>query len=398
MSLINQMLKDLDQRKAEQGNVQPISGEVRAISTEKEYRPIFLVILLVGTLMAGAGVWVYLSSNKSVSKVIVMHQRKLVKDTQSAPTTVPTPVTVQPILVPFAIRQVLALNSKISTTNTNAPWQTEPHLQSSGIGLHLSSALHYTPNSSVTRTSEDHLEKPLQNEPLAKFSTSAEEYQSQTFNIPSKDKMRPKFTSIAALTPTKTVSTTQQSDNLYRQSVTFLQQGRIAEAQNALYKSLEANTRNLKARQSLLGLLVESQHGEEAKQLLKDGLKLSPEQSNFSMALSRLQVESGDSKAARDTLEAGLSYVGEDADYHAFYAALLQRDEQHVAAIQHYLTALQTNPAMPIWLIGIGISLQAQSKLDDATAAFQRALDTGQLTPQLTQFVESRLRKIKPTQ
>ena len=398
MSLINQMLKDLEQRTVSQGSVQPISGEVRAVSMTKEFRPMPLVILLVVTLIAGAAAWMYLGRNKPAAEVVIMQQAQLVQAAPPASAVVPTLITAQPTPEPAASTQVRALNSNIAATSAVAPWKIEAHRQSSGLDLRLSPALRDVSHLSVARMSEEKPAKLLQSQPRATLLTSVEDAPSQTVDVPSKAKVQSKLTSTAALAPAKMVSITQQSDNLYRQSVTFLQQGRVAEAQDALYKSLEANARNLKARQSLVGLLVESKHDEEANQLLKDGLKLSPEQSGFSMALARLQVESADNKAARDTLELGLSYAGDDADYHAFYAALLQRDEQHDAAIQHYLTALQTNPAMPTWLVGIGISLQVQGKLNDATAAFQRARDTGQLTPQLTQFVESRLRQIKPAQ
>ena len=398
MSLINQMLKDLEQRTVSQGSVQPISGEVRAVSMTKEFRPMPLVILLVVTLIAGAAAWMYLGRNKPAAEVVIMQQAQLVQAAPPASAVVPTLITAQPTPEPVASTQVRALNSNIAATSAVAPWKIEAHRQSSGLDLRLSPALRDVSHLSVARMSEEKPAKLLQSQPRATLLTSVEDAPSQTVDVPSKAKVQSKLTSTAALAPAKMVSITQQSDNLYRQSVTFLQQGRVAEAQDALYKSLEANARNLKARQSLVGLLVESKHDEEANQLLKDGLKLSPEQSGFSMALARLQVESADNKAARDTLELGLSYAGDDADYHAFYAALLQRDEQHDAAIQHYLTALQTNPAMPTWLVGIGISLQVQGKLNDATAAFQRAHDTGQLTPQLTQFVESRLRQIKPAQ
>lgn len=112
-------------------------------------------------------------------------------------------------------------------------------------------------------------------------------------------------------------------------------------------------------------------------------------------ALARLKVDSGDDAGARDILEAGLVYSGQDAEYHAFYASLLQRDSQHDKAIGHYLIALQTSPSMPAWLVGIGISLQAVNKLNDASSAFKRAQDTGQLNPQLSQFVEQRLNQLK---
>jgi MSHA biogenesis protein MshN len=143
-----------------------------------------------------------------------------------------------------------------------------------------------------------------------------------------------------------------------------------------------------------VGLLVDGQDADEASELLKNGLELSPMQSSFSMTLARLQLESGDIKSAREKFEAGLPYAGEEASCHAFYAALLQRDVQHNSAVKHYLIALRAAPATPNWLVGIGISLQALGRLNDATGVYQRARDTAQLTPQLAQFVESRLRQI----
>jgi MSHA biogenesis protein MshN len=208
-------------------------------------------------------------------------------------------------------------------------------------------------------------------------------------------KVAPKAVPASSGAALKSVSASQQSENLYRQSVTLLQQGRVAEAQDALRKSLEANSRNLKARQTLVGLLVEGKHNDEAMALLQDGLKLAPEQSGFSMALARLQIESGDAKGGSETLDRGLQYAGDDADYHAFYAAVMQREERHDVAIAHYLTALKSNPAMPSWLVGIGISLQAQGQNADANEAYQRAKDTGQLTPQLLRFVDQRLQQVK---
>jgi MSHA biogenesis protein MshN len=143
-----------------------------------------------------------------------------------------------------------------------------------------------------------------------------------------------------------------------------------------------------------VGLLVDGQHADEASKSLKNGLVLSPMQSSISMTLARLQLESGDIKSARDNLEAGLPYAGEEASCQAFYAAFLQRDVEHDSAIKHYLIALRAAPSTPNWLVGIGISLQTLGRLNDATTAYPRARDTAQPAPPLGQFVESRLREI----
>ena len=152
---------------------------------------------------------------------------------------------------------------------------------------------------------------------------------------------------------------------------------------------------NVDARQTLVGLLIAGNYLEDASALLREGLNLSPDQSGFSMSLARLQVENGDTQGAMATLERGLPSAGDEPQYHAFHAALLRRAGRHEEAVRSYLVALRSDPAMPIWLVGIGISLQALGKDTDAAEAFRRASDSGLLTPQLAQFVEERLNQLK---
>jgi len=193
----------------------------------------------------------------------------------------------------------------------------------------------------------------------------------------------------------KVMSAQQRSDNFYRQSVAMLQQGRVVEAKEILRQALGENPVNHAARQLLVGLLVEESQQSEAMKLLRDGLRLAPEQTAFSMALARLQIEASDRQGGLATLQEGLQYAGDDAEYHAFMAALLQREDRHEEAVEHYVAALKSNPAMPSWLVGIGISLQAQGKLADASEAFNRAKRSGGLTPDLAQFVDQRIGQIK---
>ena len=193
----------------------------------------------------------------------------------------------------------------------------------------------------------------------------------------------------------KRFSPQQQSDNLYKQAVAQVQQGQGTEARQSLRQALEANAANTSARQMLVGLMVEGGSADEAIAQLREGLRLSPEQSSFSMTLARLQLETGDTDGGMATLEQGLKSAGDEPQYQAFYAVLLQRAKRHDEAVLHYLVALRSDPAMPTWLVGIGISLQAQGKNADATEAFQRARDSGQLSPQLAQFVEQKLNQLK---
>jgi MSHA biogenesis protein MshN len=199
--------------------------------------------------------------------------------------------------------------------------------------------------------------------------------------------------------PFKVVSPKQQSANLYRQAVESIQQSRTAEAQQALRQSLAADSGNDDARLLLAELLTNDGSNGEATTLLRAGLDGASGRragaSGLAMALARLQVAGGARTEALATLEHGLAGAADDAEYHAFLAALLQGQGRHAEAAQHYITALRSDPAMPSWLVGVGISLQAENKLSDAREAFQRALDTEELSPEVARFANERLQQLR---
>ncbi len=197
----------------------------------------------------------------------------------------------------------------------------------------------------------------------------------------------------------KQISPEQKSGNSYRQALANLQQGRVAEAQSNLGQALEANPANQEARQTLAGLLLDNNRNDEARSILAAGLAIAPEQTNFRMALARLQIELGDKSAALTTMEQGQGYANNNADYQSFLATLLQRENRHDEAISHYKTALSmytspNNSSSVNSLVGLGISLQATGKLENAQEAFTRAQSVASLSPELAQFIDQQLKKI----
>jgi MSHA biogenesis protein MshN len=192
----------------------------------------------------------------------------------------------------------------------------------------------------------------------------------------------------------KTVAPQQVSENLHKQALLLVQQGNGIDARPLLVKALEANPSNGSARLLLATLLLEGSDYAGANAVLREGVRIAPDRRLF-MTLARVQVEQSDNSSAVTTLEQGLPLAGDDPDYHAFYAALLQRAGRHEEAVKHYLVALRANPAAPTWLIGAGISLQALGKNNDALEAFLRAKSVGQLSPSLSAFVDQRVEGLK---
>jgi MSHA biogenesis protein MshN len=195
--------------------------------------------------------------------------------------------------------------------------------------------------------------------------------------------------------PGKRFTSRQQVENLYKQALAQLQQGHGNDAQQSLQQILALDADHAKARQLLASLLVEADALDAAAALLREGLRRSPGEAVFSMALARLQVELGSTDLAIETMAQGVQAAAAEPHYHAFYAALLQRAKRHDDAVQQYLVALRSDPAMPNWLVGIGIALQATGKNRDAAEAFTRARDGGLLGTALMAFVEQRLRQLQ---
>lgn len=398
MSLINQMLQDLEQRNASVGKTAPISGEVRAVPVAQSRWPVMSMGVALLVVLAGGATWVVLheTPKPNVSVAVgpstaqtpkVVSKQPEASAVAITPTSFPERTSFETLpaktlpgdaaaaLSYAEVKRMQGLDRSLATIPAASPATIMPTEKSSRLATVPDSL---ASDSTAGQLVAEAVAKPMFAEP-----------------VPIKQKLAAKSAAGNTGASIKTVSQAQQSDNHYRQSLTLLQQGRVAEAQDMMRKALETNPRNLKARQALVGLLVEGRHHDEAMALLQEGVKLTPEQSGLCMALARLQVEVGDGKGASNTLEQGLQYAGEDAEYHAFYAALMQREDRHDEAVAHYLTALKSNPAMPSWLVGIGISWQAQGKLADAGEAYQRAKDTGQLTPQVSQFVEQRLIQVR---
>ncbi len=183
------------------------------------------------------------------------------------------------------------------------------------------------------------------------------------------------------------------SEAEYRRALVDLQDGRILDAIAALERCLLLDPRHDAARQTLVGLLVEAGRRDDAMRQLQLGLGLDARQPAMAMLLARLQLEKNDAGAV-DTLLRTLPYAQGNGDYQAFLAGVLQRQQRHGEAVAQYQAALAATPGNAIWLMGLGISLQADKRQADALAAFRQAGASGALPPNLQAFVERKVQQL----
>lgn len=356
MSLINQMLQDIEQRR---GEVVAAPGEVRAVTKRRAAERSGWWIALAALLVAGMGGGFAMRQAGTREPASLPAVAASVPQTPARP--LPAPVVQaerQPVSAPPP--QEIAPRADVVPAPVVAAPQAPATVKAS-------------------------LPPPPRQAPAAKPATPVAPVE------PEKTAAEPDVPK-----EIKSVSPQQRSEYAYRQALGWLQQGRTAEALDGLQQVLQLDPAHAAARQALAGLLVEAKRFDRAEQTLQQGLELNPTQTGFAMALARLQVERGDTRAALATLQHSQPHVADKGDYHAFMAALLQRLERHKEAVEHYRAALRTAPASGPWLIGLGISLQADKQFPQAADAFTRARHGTGMTPELQAFADQRLRQLQP--
>jgi MSHA biogenesis protein MshN len=184
----------------------------------------------------------------------------------------------------------------------------------------------------------------------------------------------------------------QVAENTYRRALSSLQEGRVSTAMADLDRAVEIDPRNDAARQTYISLLLENKRTDDAIRQLRLALGIDPRQPGLAMVLARLQLEKGG--PALQTLMNTLPYAGNSADYQGFVAGVLQREQRHAEAAQHYREALKLSPQSGVWWMGLGISLQAEQHLPEAREAYARARAASGLTPELQAFVDRKLEQL----
>lgn len=208
-----------------------------------------------------------------------------------------------------------------------------------------------------------------------------------------KENTAPKLPSTAMVI--KEVSPMQRAEGEYKQATIYQQQGRVNEAISSLEQALKLDQTHAPARQLMISLLLENKRQDDAIRELRAALAVDSHQLNFAMMLARLLVERAKLQEATDVLQKSLAYAQDRPDYIAFLAALLQKLGRHKEAVQSYRLALSKHTQNGVWWMGLGISLQADGATNEALEAFRQAKVQPGLGADLLAFVDQKITQLQ---
>jgi len=177
----------------------------------------------------------------------------------------------------------------------------------------------------------------------------------------------------------------------YTKGYKFLQKGQMHQGKESLRKALSLYIPHIKAREMLAGIYIKSGRFINAAELLSEGVKVVPEYPLFAQLYARVLLEQKNPQLAIKILEQGSARINVEPDYFALLAATYQRVKEHKKAIDLYLQLVKVRSSESVWWLGLGISLEKSGKNKEALEAYQRAQQTGNLKAGLVKFTNNRV-------
>ena len=182
-----------------------------------------------------------------------------------------------------------------------------------------------------------------------------------------------------------------RADAEYRKAENALASGRSAEGLDGMRAALKQDPSYVQVRQALLRQLLDLRKTDEAMVILQEGVELQPAQTGWAMSLARLQLEHGDLAQADRTLARSQAYAEANADYAGFQGHLKSRLGAQRLAVGHYQRATRLAPNEGRWWLGLGLALEADGRVPEAKDAFRRGVASGTLSPDLAAIAEQHL-------
>ncbi len=185
------------------------------------------------------------------------------------------------------------------------------------------------------------------------------------------------------------VTPTMQAQNSYDQVMSNLANLSSAQAIEQLSQITNQFPTFEQARLALAAMLIKYGQNDQALAVLEDGLKQDP--SNFQIAelAAHVLVESNHIDKALALLKtAQPATIQASPDYYAMMAGLYLQDKNYKQASLFYQALTNLNPQNGTWWAGLAISLDKQGQTQAAVNAYNQAETVGGLSPALQSYID----------
>ena len=390
MSVINSMLRDLEQREGQtlSGRYQPPAPRRWSLLIGAALSLLIVVPTLAYWLWPGEG-----PSAEPVAAGPVVHSVPLAE--KIAPLTVaPAPsaavassavVVTSAGVAPSAVASATEVSSAVAPTASQAPSGNSPARAAVVAAVALESSESSLPQEPAA--SEEVDDALLGPDEGPQPTEAAELVDASDMTV---DEAPQGTLEIAE----EHLSPQQEAALERRKGLQAISKGQLNVARDAFAQVLANDPLDHEIRERLAGLFYGEGRLPEAQQVLVDGIRLAPAQANFRLMLARVALARGDKPQALQTLSGLEPMVSRNLDYYATRAALAQELEQPAVAARSYQQLVVVQPSEARWWLGLAIAMDKQGRALAALDAYRKAL-TLPLSPASRQFVQQRIGQLE---
>lgn len=420
MSVINDMLKDLDQRRAPAR--ESIAGAQGASLVQAAARPVWLLWLLAAALLLVLGLgyafWPQ-KSGQSATPIGIVHQGSIealgtpeasVAQSLASRAVRKTEANEDAKTLSEPVQQTVRLESTEHSNPSSTVVATKQRVVASGIASSDVAATDVqdinpvskgkpsaTPSPKMDVTSDikrqvDKTPKVLEQDSSER---SVEEPNSgvQVVSNSSAPKSKEQIVSpVAAATNEVRLTPIALDQKAAEDALMLFSKGEADSGRRLLYDFIAEHEQDSYSRTQLTRHLLQAQRLAEAGDLLTVVDANSIPQ--LKAVKARWLVSVGRINEALILLSENMPPVAEHSDYHALLASFYHQQKQFDLAVERYSALLEHDSNKGDWWVGMGIGLDQLKRYDDAELAYRQALALPNLKQSLARFSTQRLQQL----
>lgn len=386
MSVINQMLKDLDQRQNEQGTQGSSPRPVVVNSSPKKLilTTVFIVLLIN---VIGLVIWQLYSENKSLKAEQSTQHVKAVEHTElennqlnarSSDTAHSSVNNPQQLNTAKKLNQAKTENiAEQAQDKTVAQQQGEPNVEA--IEKNKTDILTVQQQNNASREQPSQHDLPAdvpENKPLLPQAQSAEQNESAPQLMISR----------------KQLSASELAQQKLNQAEQALNNNLMSKAETLFEDVLLVEPENKVARKQLAALWFGKQAYQNALNLLSQGITIDPADSEYRLMKARIYLSQGQQISAVNVLKALSNF--DNVEYQALLANSAQQAQQFTVASQAYQLLTNLQPEVGRWWLGLAVASDSNSQFELATQAYIEASEKVDLSESARQFARQRIQEL----
>ncbi|MCL6414994.1 hypothetical protein MIB92_04980 [Aestuariirhabdus sp. Z084] len=191
---------------------------------------------------------------------------------------------------------------------------------------------------------------------------------------PERNRTEAETSTIIVSEPLPAVMSSRQSEvELLQNAKSLLAAGRRLDAETYMQKALVTDPGKHRLRLMLAKTLL-TYNPEQAKQVALQGLMLLPNHHEYRLALAHSYMQTKDYESAAAALSEQNPVMSEALDYYTTKAAVLQFTNDYAASERLYQQLLQLQAANARWLLGLAIAQDQLGQYPEARVNYQKVL------------------------